>query len=161
MPKKVICKNVLGEESEVAVEQLFFRPSVYGILIENNKILLSKQWDGYDFPGGGIELGETTPEALKREFLEETGFNIELKDFVTFKQDFFEFRFKDQHSHSFLFYYTCTKIGGNLSEQRLTEEEKQYCGEAEWINLKDIEKIKFYNTVDSVGIIKKSLEINK
>ena len=153
MSKKVICKNVLGEESEVPVEELFFRPSVYGVLIENNKIMLSKQWDGYDFPGGGIELGETIPEALRREFHEETGIRIKIGKLVNFEENFFEFRYQKLRSHSFLFYYTCKKIGGDPSEQHLTEEEKAYCGEAEWIDLKDIKKIKFYNNVDSIEII--------
>jgi hypothetical protein len=38
-------------------------------LIENNKILLSKQFDGYDFPGGGVNLDETLEETCAREFL--------------------------------------------------------------------------------------------
>jgi 8-oxo-dGTP pyrophosphatase MutT (NUDIX family) len=73
MNKKIICKDIKGNEYAVPVEQLSFRPSVYGIIIQEGKILLSKQWDGYDFPGGGIKLGETIEQALLREVKEETG----------------------------------------------------------------------------------------
>jgi len=54
------------------------RESAYGIFIENQKILLVKPtWiDCWEFPGGGVELGENLIEALKREFLEETGYEI-------------------------------------------------------------------------------------
>ncbi len=53
----------------------------YGILIENNKILLIKKktgpYDGkLDLPGGTIEFNEKPYDTLKREFLEETGIDI-------------------------------------------------------------------------------------
>lgn len=59
-------------------------PNVLGYLEKNDKILLGlrenrpskiyrNQWD---LPGGQIEPGETVEEALKREFLEETGLRI-------------------------------------------------------------------------------------
>ena len=48
MSKKVICHNLDNKEFEIEADKLIFRPSMYGILIEKNKILLSKQWGGYD-----------------------------------------------------------------------------------------------------------------
>lgn len=56
---------------------------VYGIIIENNQIVLVKKnggpYDGkLDLPGGSIEFGETPVEALQRELSEEIG--IELKE---------------------------------------------------------------------------------
>lgn len=55
---------------------------VYGIVIKDEKILLVKKSRGayidkYDLPGGSFEHGEKPIETLKREFMEETGFNIE------------------------------------------------------------------------------------
>ncbi|MCR8845639.1 NUDIX domain-containing protein [Paenibacillus sp. SC116] len=51
---------------------------VYGILVNDNKILLIKKSRGphkgkWDLPGGRIEFGEEPYDALKREFYEETG----------------------------------------------------------------------------------------
>lgn len=51
---------------------------VYGILIENNKVLLIKKARGphkgkWDLPGGTIEFGEEPYTTLIREFEEETG----------------------------------------------------------------------------------------
>lgn len=40
--KKIICHNLKNEKFEIDADKLIFRPSVYGILIEDDKILLSK-----------------------------------------------------------------------------------------------------------------------
>ena len=55
------------------------RPSVRGILIRDGKILMvhSLKYDYYKFPGGGIEAGESLPEALCREVREESGMKVE------------------------------------------------------------------------------------
>ncbi|MBA3721080.1 MAG: NUDIX domain-containing protein [Parachlamydiaceae bacterium] len=54
----------------------------YGIVIQNNNILLIKKQKGcylglLDLPGGGIEFDETPEDALKRELIEEVGLKIE------------------------------------------------------------------------------------
>lgn len=54
---------------------------VYGLLIDDNKILLVKKktgpYDGkLDLPGGTIEFGETPTCTLKREIKEETGLDV-------------------------------------------------------------------------------------
>jgi len=54
------------------------RESAYGIFIQNSKILLVKpSWiDIWEFPGGGKDSNENLCDALERELLEETGFEI-------------------------------------------------------------------------------------
>jgi 8-oxo-dGTP diphosphatase len=72
----------------------YFNVRVYGLLINDaNEVLVSDEREyGMDFtkfPGGGVELGEGTIEALKREFVEECNAAIEvLQHFYT--TDFYE-----------------------------------------------------------------------
>lgn len=63
------------------------RTGVYGIFLQNEKLLVVKQNKGphqgkFDLPGGGIEPGETIDEALHREFKEELGMTFASKKFM-------------------------------------------------------------------------------
>ncbi len=54
------------------------RMGVYGVAMKEGKMLLVRQKQGsymgkLDFPGGGIEFGETPEQALRREWAEEVG----------------------------------------------------------------------------------------
>jgi 8-oxo-dGTP diphosphatase len=59
-----------------------FNVRVYGILIHDNKVLVSdehiKGMDITKFPGGGLEYGEGTIECVIREFKEELDLDIEV-----------------------------------------------------------------------------------
>lgn len=160
--KQIISKDIDGKEYKVNVADLSFRPSVYGVIIENNKVLLLKQFgDGYDFPGGGIELHETVLEALVREYWEETGLKIEPKELLECQTAFHRFRVLKQSKNAILLYYICKKIGGQLSKENFDGWEEKNCDLAEWVDIDKIEDIKFYNSVDSIAIIKKAIEIIK
>ena len=70
-----------------------FTIRVYGLLINTrNEILLSKEYlKGFEFtkfPGGGLEFGEGTCDCLIREFQEELGIDIEVKEHF-YTTDFF------------------------------------------------------------------------
>jgi len=157
--KKILCRDINNNFKKVDVNKLKFRPSVYGILIKNNKILLSKQWDGYDFPGGGMKIDETIDQTLAREFLEETGLKVKRREVVACESSFYTISFTKKSMNFILIYYLCDKIGGKLGDVKFDKYEKRYTGKPEWIELNKINKIKFYNSVDSVKIIKQAVKL--
>lgn len=70
---------------------------VAAIIIHENKIFATQRGygefkDGWEFPGGKVEPGETPQEALVREIKEELDIEIEVKDFLeTVEYDYPEF----------------------------------------------------------------------
>jgi len=75
-------KITIGEKLEN--KKYDFRETCFGICVKDNKMLLVKKKEQFSFIGGGIEKDETHEECLKREFIEESGFEIkEITPFVT------------------------------------------------------------------------------
>lgn len=74
------------------------RIGVYGILVEDSKILLTTKIKGpykglLDLPGGGIEFGESPKETLQRELQEEVSMNfseIHFFDNLSFSAEYAE-----------------------------------------------------------------------
>ncbi len=161
----IICRDVNGKKCKTPIDKLQFRPSVYGLLIEDNKILLSRQWDGYDFPGGGIEINETIPEALKREFYEETSMQVEPIMPIHSETDFFNPDYTDKYKGQFwnciMIYYLVKKTGGELSTDNFCDTEKEYADMPEWMDVDKIYDQKFFNSVDSIKLIEEAVRIKK
>ncbi|WP_242692130.1 NUDIX domain-containing protein [Aridibaculum aurantiacum] len=70
-----------------------FNVRVYGILVENARVLVSDEFirGAYitKFPGGGLEFGEGTRECLQREFMEETGMEVTVGEHL-YTTDFYQ-----------------------------------------------------------------------
>lgn len=162
--KKIVCHNFKGEEVEVDANKLRFRPSVYGLLIKEDKVLLLPQWDGYDFPGGGINTNESIEEALLREYWEETGLEVKIGEVLAAHSSFFATRPKGpnrerEYWNCQLLYFLVTQVGGQLTVDNLEESEKEYTKLATWVNFEDLDKCKFYSilgTEGSIELVKKA-----
>ena len=166
MKNKITIHDTNGKEFEVDTDKLSWRPSVYGVLIENDSVSLSKQFDGYDFPGGGVNLDETLQEACAREVLEETGIFVEVLEPIYCSTSFFNPSHSAKHKNEYwncpLIYFFVKKVGGEISKDGFDEEEKEYADIAEWVSLDKADQIKYINSVDLVDnkkIINKAKEL--
>ncbi|MBX2841640.1 MAG: NUDIX domain-containing protein [Flammeovirgaceae bacterium] len=91
------------------------RVRVCGICIVDNKILMIRHLSvGNKYlwapPGGGLDYGETTEEALKREFLEETGLFVSVERFL------FVHEFLAKPLHGIELFFLVKPKGGELGK---------------------------------------------
>ncbi len=104
---------------------LKFKYRVSCIIIHNDEVLLEKYGDKYCLPGGYVELGETSKEAVIREIKEETNFLLNDIIYIGIIENFFT-NIRNDKTHEIDIYY----------KSNITEEEKSK------IDLKKIENDK-------------------
>ena len=70
----------------------WFRYRAAAIIIENGHVLFAgNERDGYYYSiGGGVHIGESAEEAVKREVLEETGVEYEVERLAFIHENFFD-----------------------------------------------------------------------
>ena len=103
-------------ETSVPANSAQFRIAVSALLFEEHRILLAHRSDidWWNLPGGGMELGETVEEAVKREVLEETGLEVEVEQLVGV--------YSKPQKQEVVLTFRCRKIGGILMQ---TEEARE------------------------------------
>jgi 8-oxo-dGTP diphosphatase len=125
------------------------RTSIKAMIIENGKILTIKKRDDegyyYLFPGGGQEHGETMHEALRRECLEELGYEIMIDD-LTFIREYIGKNHehakwdKDVHQNEYMF---LCHLNNDLPPITPLKPDDDQIG-TEWLPLSEIDKYRIY-----------------
>ena len=123
---------------------------VAGIIIEDGKVFATQRGygefkDGWEFPGGKIEQGETPEEAVVREIMEELDTEVEVKElFDTVEYDYPKF-------HLSMDCFICKIKKGNLV---LKEHEA-----AKWLTREQLESVDWLPAdLGVVGKIEKWME---
>ncbi len=84
--RRVLGSALLAQQLQKMNSSMISRIGVYGVVIQNKKLLVVKQTKGpymgkWELPGGGVETEETVDVALRREFSEEVGMTFETMKF--------------------------------------------------------------------------------
>ena len=89
------------------------RLAVRALILRDNRLLMVNAWPGNSdllcAPGGGVEIGESLPDNLKRELHEETGLGIEVGRVVLVN----EFHDPTRDFHQVDVYFRCHMISGD------------------------------------------------
>ena len=127
------------------------RVSSRGIIIDNNSIYLMFRRrinaDGlvkeyYVIPGGGIELGETLEENVKRELKEEFLVNVNILGYLG----------KDEGESTIANFFACEIVEGI---PKLGGPEKEKCCESNYYEIRKIE----ISNLDNIDILGKNMII--
>lgn len=113
------------------------RVRVCGICLDHGKLLLVKHYslsnEGvfWSPPGGGMVFGESAEASLKREFLEETGLEIEVRNFL------FVHEYLDPPLHAIELFFEVRATGGELVTGKDPEmaEDKQIIHEVKYFSM--------------------------
>jgi 8-oxo-dGTP diphosphatase len=129
------------------------RVSVKAIICEGDRILLVKnrdeQGDWYCLPGGGQRAGETLPEALQRECLEEVGLPIAVgrlryvRDYIGANHEFAEESDGDAHQIELMF--ECAVHPGDTASLGSAPDSMQIG--VRWVSLDGLDQCRLYPKV--------------
>lgn len=151
MTKNIQSVDIYGEEFTVPVDELYWRPSAYGIVIQDDNVLLVPQFEEnrYDLPGGSLDIGELLEEGVIREVKEETGLTVANPQLVTGTSNFFTFTHAGgRTAECIMLYYKCDLVGGTISTEGFDEHEKVYAKQAVWFPISNLGSIFLASTFD-------------
>lgn len=130
------------------------RNSSKALLVSGGTILVNRCMDGngavyYDLPGGGQQEAETMEEALVREVLEETGYQVRVVRFAALAEEISDYILEDPHAEESLRAYAHRIVHIFLAE--LDGEERACPTEADfqqqesvWIPLEEADSLTFF-----------------
>lgn len=125
-----------------------FNVRVYGILIDDNRLLVSdEKHQDISFtklPGGGLQFGEGTIECLKREFLEETGLEVEIVSHF-YTVDFFQPSAFNSQQQVISIYYVVKPVN-ELAEDPTTNFRNEHS--LRWVPLSELSSETFSLPID-------------
>lgn len=125
----------------------WFRYRAAAIIVEDNCVLFAgNDIDDYYYSiGGGVHLGETSEEAVKREVFEETGVEYEVDRLAVIHENFFDGSsdLKGVDCHEVALYYMMKPKGNkSLNSQSFTKNGVKES--MHWIPIVDLEKYNAY-----------------
>ena len=132
-------------------DDLKFKLRVTAIFIYDNCLFVDKYTeDSYILPGGYVEIGESSEDAILRELKEETGLDFNVISFAGVAENFY-INSKGQKTHGIDFYYFV-----NLSDEQVNNLNMDYIESDKgrvikhnfkWLNLNEINN---YNVLPDI-----------
>jgi 8-oxo-dGTP diphosphatase len=123
MPKTILVSDALGGKHSISQDEIIPRVAIYGIFIKEGMVLMvndsrSKRWE---FPGGGVDTGESELDALKREIFEETGLTLNEKslepaNLISSIEELFYDLTSQQAWHTRRKFYRVSSFSGSISD---------------------------------------------
>lgn len=155
----------MRESIKMKTEDYNFKFRVSGVIIKNDKLLLVDMDDSgfLCLPGGYVELGETTEEAMRKELLEEIGEKFEIDKYLGVVENYFINKYAKK-IHEISFYYLMTPIEKIDTNNNFTiienDKGRKIKLDIKWIDLKEIKNYDIRPSILKQILESKNLEFN-
>ena len=115
-----------------------------GLIIHNNKVLVHDNinLDYYCLPGGRVSIGESSAETVKRELEEELGKEVEIIEYVSTIENFFEMDNTKYHEIYFIHRVEFENEEDKNIEYTLDNIEGKDYLKYKWLDINKIEEYK-------------------
>jgi 8-oxo-dGTP diphosphatase len=131
--------------------EVAWRISGYAI-IQNKKgqFLMIQSGSGlWHFPGGGIESNETISAGIRREYLEETGYQVTVDPTVKFSNEqYFYHKREQEFYHSVQLFFTGNLVDLHPNVKVIKDQDMER--KVSWIDLADIQTDQIHETVREI-----------
>lgn len=123
-------------------DDISFNCRAIGICVKENKIFLSKMKNdvNWSFVGGKVRIGESTEEAILREYKEEIGVDLQIDKLLAVIENFFDLQ--GQSWHQYIFFY---QLRDDNHVLKFFEGERQVKDEKnavyKWVDLFEIDTV--------------------
>ncbi len=103
--------KLLNQDIDIKNDYATFKYRTAGIIIDNNKILVckAKKFNGYIFPGGHVELNESSKHAVIRELKEELLIDFKIEKLLCVHENLYEV-LDGKFASEIVFYYVLSPL---------------------------------------------------
>jgi len=143
-----------------------FNVRVYGLLInkQDELLVIDEYIEGKlytKFPGGGLEFGEGIEDCLIREFIEETGNTVKVKELFYINKELVPSIFKNKSQLICIYYFVKAKGKFEIKEKPNEFEFEDYAETIDgfrWIPLENL-KLKMFELPTDKMVVKQLIKL--
>ena len=138
----------MAMDVKISCEDAGFKFRVCCLICNEDKYLIVRMGENnfYCLPGGHVELGEDTNNAVLRETLEETGFECKIENLFCIHENFYGGKGRGKAFHELAFYFLLKPIGDfDYSDHDRVENDKGELKNLEfrWVTKEKLSKMDF------------------
>jgi 8-oxo-dGTP diphosphatase len=154
-PLTITGYDIAGNSHEMPLEDFRFRPAAYGLLYDQDQdawLFLEHLSGELEIPGGGIAIGEHPEDALQREFIEETGYQVDVAEPIGIGSHFFVMPDRGKAVQNLSLVYRVTTSTAPQAPQ-LEPYEQTYIKGPRWITREELATAPFRYFIDRKRMI--------